>query len=85
MSLHRFKFLCCLITFDDKETRNDRWKTDKFACVRELGEDMNERNARIRHPSPLLAIDKIFYPPYHGHIGFKQYNRNKTAKYSLLY
>ena len=30
MSLHRFKFICCLITFDDKETRNDRWKTDKF-------------------------------------------------------
>ena len=45
MSLHRFKFICRLITSDDKETRNDRWKTNKFACMRELFEDMNERNA----------------------------------------
>ena len=36
MSLHRFKFICRLIAFDDKETRNNRWKTNKFACMREL-------------------------------------------------
>ena len=83
MSLHRFKFICCLITFDDKETRNDRWKTDKFACMRELFEDMNERNARMRHPSPLLAINETLHP-YRGHIRFKQYNPNKPAKYGLL-
>ena len=34
MSLHRFKFICRLITFDDNETQNDRWKTDKFICMR---------------------------------------------------
>ena len=28
MSQHRFKFICCLITLDDSETRNDSWKTD---------------------------------------------------------
>ena len=84
MLLHRFKFICCLIIFDHKETRNDRWKTDKFACMRKLFEDMNERNARMRHPSPLLAIDETLFP-YHSHIGFKQYNPNKPAKYGLLY
>ena len=36
MSLHRFKSICCLITFDDKETRNNRWKTDNFACMTEI-------------------------------------------------
>ena len=45
---------------------------------------MNERNARMRHPSPLLAIDETLYP-YHGHLGFKQYNPNKLAKYGLLH
>ena len=84
MSLYRFKFICHLITFDDKETRNDRWKTDKFACMRDLLEDINEINARMRHTSPLLGIDETLYP-YRGHIGFKQYSPNKPAKYGLLY
>ena len=52
--------------------------------MRELFEDMNERNTRMRHPSPLLTIDDTLYP-YCGHIGFKQYNPNKPAKYGLLY
>ena len=50
----------------------------------ELFEDINERNVRMRHPSPLLAIDETLYP-YCGHIGFKQYNPNKPTKYGLLY
>ena len=79
MSLHRFKFICCLITFANKETQND-----KFACMRELFEDMNEMNARMRNPSPLLAIDQTLHP-YRGHIRFKQYNTNKPAKSGLLY
>ena len=52
--------------------------------MRELSEDINERNARMRHPSPFPAIGETLYP-YCGHIGFKQYNLNKGAKYSLLY
>ena len=77
-------FFCRMITLDDKETRNNCCKTDKFACMRELFEDMNERNARMRHPSPLLAIGETLHP-YRGHTGFKQYNPNKPAKYGLLY
>ena len=84
MSLNRFKFICRLITFDNKETQIDRWKADKFACMRDLFEDMNDRNGRIRYPSLLLAIDETFYP-YRGHIGFKRYSPSKPAKYGLLY
>ena len=84
MSFHRFKFICHLITFDDKDTRNDCWNTDKFACMRELFEDMYEKNTRMRHPFPLLPIDETLFP-YCGHIGLKQYNPNKSAKYGLLY
>ena len=78
MWLHRLKFICHVITFDEKETRNDSWKNDKFTCMRELFEDMNERNARMRYPSPFLAIDESFYP-YCGHIGVKQYNQAKQT------
>ena len=52
--------------------------------MRELFEEMNERNARMTHPSPLLVIDETLYS-YHRHIGFKQYNPNKPAEYGLLY
>ena len=31
ISLHKFKFNCGLMTFGNKGTRNDRWKTDKLA------------------------------------------------------
>ena len=60
ISLHRIKLICCLITFDHKETRNDRWKTDKFAYMRGIFENINERNARMRHPSPFLSIHETY-------------------------
>ena len=80
----RFKFISCFITFDHKGTRADRWKTNKFACIRELFEAMNERNAKLRYPSPQLTIDETLYP-YRSCIDFKQSNPSKPAKYGLLY
>ena len=84
MSLSRFQFITNFVTFDDKETREDRWQYDKFACMRELFEAVNVNNARARYPSFYLAINETLYP-YQGHIGFKQYNLNKPSKYGLLY
>ena len=84
VSVNRFKFICRFGTFDDKTTRQDRWKNDKFACMREIFEAMNSRNANMRYPLALLAVDETLYP-YRGHIGFKQYNPQKPAKYGLLY
>ena len=84
ISWNRFHFTCKFITFDDKPTRNDRWKNHKYACMRELFEKMNVQNAKRRFPSPLLAIDETLYS-YHGAICFKQHNPNKLAKYGLLY
>ena len=83
MSVNRFKFICHFCTFDDKTLHQDRWKNDKFACMREIFEAMNSRNASMRCPSALLAVDETLYP-YRGHIGFKQYNPQKPAKYGLL-
>ena len=47
-------------------------------------EAMNSRNASMRCPSALLAVDETL-SPYRGHIGFKQYKPQKPAKYGLLY
>ena len=84
MSVNRFQFIGRFITFDDKPTRNQRWKYDKYACMRELFEDFNVQCARLRYPTSFLAIDETLYP-YRGRIGFKQYNPSKPAKYGLLY
>ena len=45
---------------------------------------MSLRNASMRCPSALLAVDETLYP-HRGQIGFKQYNPQKPAKYGLLY
>ena len=84
MSLNRFVFISRFLTFDDKPTRTECWRYDKFSCMREIMEDMNKNNASARYPPPYLAIDETLYP-YRGHIGFKQYNPSKPAKYGLLY
>ena len=41
----RFEFVSRFITFDDKTSRAQCWKSDKFECLRELFEQMNENNA----------------------------------------
>ena len=84
MTLNRSSFITRFIQFDDKITRNERWKYDKFACIREFFEEVNKNNARYRYPSPYCGIDETLHP-YRGHIGFKQYNPSKPAKYGLLY
>ena len=62
MSYNRFQFIRKFITFDDKSTRNNQWKMDKFACLREQFELMNERNTKCCFPSPLLPVDETLYP-----------------------
>ena len=84
MSHSRFKFISCFITFNDEASRTEHWKTDKFACVREMFELMNVGKAKCRYPSPMLSVDETLYP-YHGAIGFKQYSPHKPAKYGLLF
>ena len=50
MSVNQFKFIFRFCTFDDKTTRQDKWKNDKFVCMWEIFEAMNSRNASMRCP-----------------------------------
>ena len=82
--MKRFQFISCFIEFDVRETCEERWKRDKFACMRYLFDEVNCKFAKGRNPSPFLVIDEMLYP-YRGHLSFKQYNLSKPAKYGLLY
>ena len=83
MTEKRFKFLSGMITFDDRKTREGRWKLDKFTAMRIFFEEINQRNGKMRFPTSYLAIDETLYP-YRGRIGMNQYNPSKPAKYGLL-
>ena len=82
--MNQFSFLTIFLTFDDKIFRDECWKYDKFACIREFFEKMDKNNASMRYPSSYLAINETLYH-YCGRIGTKQYNPSKPAKYGLLY
>ena len=84
MSLNCFVFMLRFITFDEKSTRAERWRYDKFACMRSFFESFNKNISKFRYRSSYLAVEETLYP-YRGRIGLKQYNPSKPAKYALLY
>ena len=83
MSNSCFKFISRFITFDNKASRTERLKTDRFTCMRELFQLINVGNVKWRYPSPMLSVDETLYL-YRGAICFKQQNPNKPAKCGLL-
>lgn len=84
MSKNRFTFLLSKVSFDDESTRRDRWTQDRFAAFRELHILFNRNCASAITPDDFITIDETLYP-MRTQISFKQYNRNKPAKYGLLF
>ena len=84
MSLDRFRFLSTHIRFDDKQTRNERWRRDKFCAARDLFDTFFQQCIKVLGPGDYLTIDETLYPT-RGAFGFKQYNPNKPAKYGMLF
>ena len=84
MQRKRFTFLTRMVQFDDSETREERWRQDKFAAFREFFEGVNRRFLKLRKPSPHVAIDETLCS-YRGRISFKQYTPSKPANYGLLF
>jgi hypothetical protein len=84
MSSKRFSFLCSSVSFDDVETRPQRWQQDRFTAIRELFELFNDRCAMVINPQDYLALDETLYS-CRTMVSFKQYNCSKPAKYGLLF
>ena len=70
-----------MVQFDDKETRAERWRMDRFTALRKIFESLNVNCATLIIPS---SINEILYA-YRDIVKLKQYNPNKTSKYRLLY
>ena len=84
MSRTRFKIILRCLSFDDEGTRDDRWKTDRFAAFREFFEVFIEEFCTCLAPEDYLSLDETLYP-MRNQISFRQYNPNKPAKYGMLF
>ena len=81
MPRERFHFLVRNISFDDEETRAQRWKKDRFAALREIFEKFNDQCSSVLCPDDYISLHETLYP-MRTQI---QYNPNKPAKYGLLF
>ena len=82
MSRNRFKFLLRFIYFDDKDTRQERKRRDKFSAMREIFELWNDQCAKLLIPSDYVTIDECLYAS-RNHVGFRTFNPNKPARYGI--
>ena len=82
IGFNRLVFIKGIISFDDANTRQERWRTDRFAAFREIFEEFNKFCANNMSPDDYIAIDETLYPT-RGGISSKTYNKDKPAKYSL--
>lgn len=84
MSRMRYEFMMKHLCFDDFETRNERWKHDRFAAIRGLFEKCNEIFGAAVVPEDYISLDETLYPT-RNQVNFKQYNPDKPAKYGILF
>ena len=84
MSFNRLVFIKAMISFDDANARQERWRTDRFAAFREIFKEFNKCCAKNISPDYYIAIDETLYPT-RGAVSFKTYNKDKPAKYGLSF
>jgi hypothetical protein len=82
MGLTRFKQLLQFLTFDDKHTRDYRYKRDKLAAARKVFEIFNDNCGKYMMSSAYVTIDECLYS-CRNQISFKQYIKNKPRSYGL--
>ena len=72
------------MSFDNEETRTERWSKDRFAAFREFFENFNMNYMTCLSPGDYLSLDETLYP-MRTQIGFRQFNPSKPAKYGILF
>ncbi|XP_031334739.1 piggyBac transposable element-derived protein 4-like [Photinus pyralis] len=82
MGLSRFKSIMRFMRFDDKESRNERRKRDKFAPFREIWNRLNKNFGKYYMPGKNLTVDEQLIP-FRGRCPFIQYMPAKPDKYGM--
>ena len=84
MSRLRFLFIMRHFSFDDVNTREQRWRNDRFADLRQVFEMCNKNFGEALVPVDYISLDETLYPA-RTQVSFKQYNSDKPAKYGVLF
>lgn len=84
MTRQRFKHILRILRFDNREDREARKKTDKFAAIREIFTQFNSLLREYYTPSDCITVDETLRA-YRGRCGFVIYMPNKPDKYGLLF
>ena len=84
MSKNRFRFLFANITFNNHVTKNQRWKSDRFAGFRDVFEWFVSNCSKHVIPDDYICLDETLYPT-RVFIAFRQYNPKKPARYGMLF
>ena len=84
MSVKYFRLLCANLPFDDISSRNTRFQHDRAAAIRDLFESFVCNCEKVMHPDMYLSLDETLYPT-RVVVTFCQYNKDKLAKYGLLF
>ena len=82
MSQKRFEFLINCLRFDDKTTRDERKRDDKFAAIRSLWNEFIENCESNYTPGAYVTIDEQLLS-FRGRCPFKVYIPNKPDKYGI--
>jgi hypothetical protein len=82
MSCERFEFLIKCLHFDDRSTREERKKTDKFAPIRNIWEIFIKQCRELYKPGSYVTIDEQLLA-FKGRCPFRMYIPNKPAKYGI--
>lgn len=84
MSLEKFKLISKVLRFDDKQTRQRRRETDKFAAIRELWDKWVEILPMLYNPEMYVTVDEQLVA-FRGKCPFRQYMPSKPAKYGIKF
>ena len=82
MSVTRFEEILRFLCFDNRDTRPDRYKSDRFAAIREIFEDWNSNCSSSLYAALFNVIDECLYPLRNKWLG-KSYNPGKPSKYGI--
>lgn len=82
MSQQRFNFLIRALRFDNRTDRAERMAQDKLAPFREIFDYVVKKCTENFSPGECVTIDEMLWK-FRGRCGFRQYMRNKPAKYGL--
>ena len=78
----RFAFLIRSVRFDDQATRRQRMRTDRFAHIRYVWEEVIKNCRENYHPGPVVTVDEQLLA-FRGRCVFRVYIANKPAKYGI--